>query len=153
MVERSQNVAIRMETETVEDAEDRPMEVVEDESVEEVSDELGDKVKVKEDPKYASVVTSSMGMLSPLKEDQTVQYQIIDHKATQVSQSHFSLTAPLVKILLFSVQLIPMVSSTLSWDLLLHRPQTELLWTSLRHHMPLSFLKQLLLLPVVNCSL
>ena len=51
--------------------------------MEEVSDELGDEVEVKDDPKYASVVTSSMEMLSPIKEDQIVQYQIIDHKATQ----------------------------------------------------------------------
>ena len=97
MVEHSQSVALLMEAETVEDTEDRPMEEVENEPVEEVSDELGDEVKVKEEPKYASVVTSSMGMLSPLKEDQTVQYQIIDHKATKVSQSHYSLTEPLVK--------------------------------------------------------
>ena len=68
-----QNVAIPLE-------EDQPME--------DISDELGDEVKVKEGPKYASIVTSSMGMLSPIKEDPTVQYQTIDHKATQVSQSH-----------------------------------------------------------------
>ena len=51
---------------------------------EEVSDELGDEVEVEvnDDPKYASVVTSSMEMLSPIKEDEIVQYQIIDHKAT-----------------------------------------------------------------------
>ena len=54
--------------------------------MEEVSNELGDEVEVKDDPKYASVVTLSMYMLSPIKEDQIVQYQIvqiIDHKATQ----------------------------------------------------------------------
>ena len=80
MVEQSQNVAIPLE---------------EDQPIEDVSDELGDEVKVKEDPKYASIVTSSMGMQSPIKEDLTVQYQTIDHKATQVSQSYYSLTAPL----------------------------------------------------------
>ena len=75
VVVQSQNVAI-------------PLEEVEDQPMEDVSDELGDEVEVKEDPKYASVVTSSMGKQSPI-------YQTINYKVTQVSQSHYSLTAPL----------------------------------------------------------
>ena len=37
-----------------------------------------------EKSKYASVVTSPLGMLPPIKDDQTVQYQAIDHKAAKV---------------------------------------------------------------------
>ena len=40
---------------------------------------------VKEESKYASVVTSSLGMQPSIKVDQSVQYQTIDHKATKVS--------------------------------------------------------------------
>ena len=40
---------------------------------------------VKEESKYASVVTSSLGIQPSIKEDQSVQYQTIDHKATKVS--------------------------------------------------------------------
>ena len=78
---------------------------------------------VKEESKYASVVTSSLGIQPSIKEDQSVQYQTIDHKATKVSHPHGSLTAPLgndISFPLSSVQLILMVWYMQSWDLPLH---------------------------------
>ena len=41
-----------------------------------------------EESKYASVVTSSLGVQSPPSLEQTVQYQVIDIKKTKVSWSH-----------------------------------------------------------------
>lgn len=76
MAERNQNIAI-------------PVEEVEDEQMHEVNVGPG---KVKEESNYVSVVTSSQDMPLPLREDQTVQYQTIDHKATKVSCSHYLLT-------------------------------------------------------------
>ena len=43
--------------------------------------------------KYASIETSSLGMRPPIRQDHSVHYQVIDHKATKVSHSHGSWTA------------------------------------------------------------
>ena len=91
MAERNQNVPMAERNQNFPMAERNqnfpiPVEEVEDGQMQEVNDGPG---KVKEESNYVSVVTSSQGTLLPLKEDQTVQYQTIDHKATKVSSSHY----------------------------------------------------------------